>query len=170
MAPTIVRAATFTSGTPVALATNGTVRLARGLASMTNTWFAFTAYCTLMRPTTSSSVAMARVWPSMTAIVSAAERVRRQRAGRVAGVHARLLDVLHDAADDHLAGAVADGVDVHLGGVLEEAVDQHGPLGGEAALLAEAAEAGQLVHGPLEALVVVDDLHGPTAEHVATGA
>ena len=34
VAPTITRAATLASGTPVALATNGTVRLARGLASM----------------------------------------------------------------------------------------------------------------------------------------
>ena len=38
VAPSITRAATLASGTPVALATNGTVRLARGLASMTNTW------------------------------------------------------------------------------------------------------------------------------------
>ena len=35
VAPTITRAATFASGTPVALLTNGTVRLARGFASMT---------------------------------------------------------------------------------------------------------------------------------------
>jgi hypothetical protein len=35
VAPTITRAATLASGTPVALATNGTVRLARGLASIT---------------------------------------------------------------------------------------------------------------------------------------
>ena len=48
--PAITRAATLASGTPVALATNGTVRDARGLASMTNTWFALTAYCTLIRP------------------------------------------------------------------------------------------------------------------------
>ncbi len=33
--PTITRAATMARGTPVALATNGTVRLARGLASST---------------------------------------------------------------------------------------------------------------------------------------
>ena len=33
--PTMTRAATMASGTPVALATNGTVRLARGLASST---------------------------------------------------------------------------------------------------------------------------------------
>ena len=38
VAPHMTRAATFTSGTPVALATNGTVREARGLASITNTW------------------------------------------------------------------------------------------------------------------------------------
>ncbi len=49
VAPTITRAATLASGTPVALATNGTVRLARGLASMTKTWPCFTAYCTLMQ-------------------------------------------------------------------------------------------------------------------------
>ena len=37
VAPTIRRAATIASGTPVALATNGTVRDALGLASITNT-------------------------------------------------------------------------------------------------------------------------------------
>ena len=42
---------------------------------------------------------------------------RRDRARRVAGVHAGLLDVLHHAADQHLAGVVADGVDVDLDGV-----------------------------------------------------
>ena len=61
VAPTIKRAAALTRGTPVALATNGTVRDARGLASSTNTWPAFTAYWTLMSPTTSRAAAMARV-------------------------------------------------------------------------------------------------------------
>ena len=51
-----------------------------------------------------------------------AERVRRQHAGAVAGVHAGLLDVLHDAADPDLV-AVAERVDVDLGRVLEEAVE-----------------------------------------------
>ena len=59
-------------------------------------------------------------------------------------MHAGLLDVLHHAADQHLAGVVADGVDVDLDGVLEEAVDQHRPLGRQPALPAEAAEPGQL--------------------------
>ena len=33
--PTMIRAAAFASGTPMALLTNGTVRLARGLTSRT---------------------------------------------------------------------------------------------------------------------------------------
>ena len=53
-----------------------------------------------------------------------AERVRRQHAGAVAGVHAGLLDVLHDAADPHLV-AVAQRVDVDLGCVLEEPVEEY---------------------------------------------
>ena len=57
----MTRAATFTSGTPVALATNGTVRLARGLASITKTWPCLTAYWTLMRPRTSRASARRRV-------------------------------------------------------------------------------------------------------------
>ena len=51
-----------------------------------------------------------------------AERVRREHAGRVAGVDAGLLDVLHDPADPHV-GAVAERVDVDLDRVLEEAVE-----------------------------------------------
>ena len=131
----------------MALATKGTVRLARGFASITNTWLAFTAYCTLIRPRTSSSVAMARVCSSITAMVSGDEGVGREGTGRVARVHAGLLDVLHHPTDDHLARVVTDRVDVDLGGVLEEAVDEHRPLGRQPALLAEAAEVGQVVHG-----------------------
>ena len=85
----------------------------------------------------------------------------RDDAGAVAGVHAGLLDVLHDGADDDLAGAVPYGVHVDLDGVLQEAVDQHGPLRRQAALPAEGAGPGQLRHGPAQVVVVVDDLHGP---------
>ena len=91
---------------------------------------------------------------------------RGQHAGAVARVHAGLLDVLHDPADEDLARRVADGVDVDLGGVLEEAVDEHRALGRQATFLAQAAEPGERGHGGAEAVVVVDDLHGPTAEHV----
>ena len=93
----------------------------------------------------------------------------RERAGRVAGVDARLLDVLHHAADDHLSSTVADGVDVDLHRVLQEAVHEDGALGGHPSLPAEGPSAlshqagHHVAHGP----VVVHDLHGPAAEHVA---
>ena len=78
VAPHMTRAAIFTSGTPVALATKGTVRLARGLASITKTWAAsarssmrVTANCTLISPRTSRASAMRRVYSSITAMVPA---------------------------------------------------------------------------------------------------
>ncbi len=66
VAPSITRVATLASGTPVALATNGIVRLARGLASITNTVVPATAYCTLISPRTSRRSAIAAVYASMT--------------------------------------------------------------------------------------------------------
>ena len=66
IAPSITRVATLASGTPVALATNGTVRLARGLASITYTVVPVTAYCTLIRPRTSRRSAIAAVYASIT--------------------------------------------------------------------------------------------------------
>ena len=81
-------------------------------------------------------------------------------------MHARLLDVLHDAGDQDLAGAVAHGVDVDLDGVLQEAVDQDGPLRRDAALAGQRAR-GHRLHDPAHPVVVVDDLHGPAAQHVA---
>ena len=95
------------------------------------------------------------------------QRRRRERTRRVARVHAGFLDVFHHAADQHLAGVVADGVDVDLGRIGEEPVDQHRTLGRQPAFLAEAAEPGELLHRPGEVVAVVDDLHRPTAEHVA---
>ena len=52
-----------------------------------------------------------------------AEAHRRDHAGRVAGVDAGLLDVLHDPGDVDLL-AVGERVDVDLDRVLEEAVEQ----------------------------------------------
>ena len=49
--------------------------------------------------------------------------MRRQRAGRIAGMNAGFLDVLHDAGDEGVL-AVAQAIDVHLGGVGQIAVDQ----------------------------------------------
>ncbi len=69
---------------------------------------------------------------------------------------AGLLDVLHDPADVHV-GAVAQRVDVDLDGVVEEAVDEHGAVVGD---LGGVGDVG------LERLLVVDDLHAATTEHV----
>ena len=85
-----------------------------------------------------------------------AQTERRQRASGVAGVHPRLLDVLHDSADDHFL-AVGDAVDVDLDGEIEETVEQHGALIGDLHGLGHVL--GQVV-------LAVDDLHGPPAEHV----
>jgi hypothetical protein len=52
-----------------------------------------------------------------------AQRVWWQHARAVAGVHARLLHVLHDPADPNVV-PVAEGVHVHLHGVLEEPVEE----------------------------------------------
>ena len=71
-------------------------------------------------------------------------------------MNASLFDVLHDAADVDLV-AVAERVDVDLDGVLQEAVHQHRVFG------RELRGAGDVA---LQRLVVVDDLHAATAEHV----
>ena len=87
----------------------------------------------------------------------AGQAVGRDRAGRIAAVHAGLLDVLHDAADDHLL-AVGDGVDVDFGGVFQEAVDQH--------RLALGDHEGR-GHETLELAGIVADFHRPAAQHEA---
>ncbi len=52
-----------------------------------------------------------------------ARRLRRQRAGAVARVDAGFLDVLHDAADEDVL-AVAEAIDVDLDGAAQIAVEQ----------------------------------------------
>ena len=86
------------------------------------------AYCTLISPTTPEPLGEGPGVPPHLLDLLLGDQVGRQHAGRVARVDARVLDVLHDAADD-AARAVGDGVDVGLEGVLEEAVDQHRMLG-----------------------------------------
>lgn len=46
-----------------------------------------------------------------------------KRTGRVPRMHARLFDVFHDAADDHVV-PIREGIDINLGRVFEELVDQ----------------------------------------------
>ena len=77
--------------------------------------------------------------------------LRRDEAGRVPRVDARLLQMLHDGAHEH-ALAVAHRVDVELGGVPEVLVDEQRAVGGEVGLL----------HVGLELLVVGEYLHAPS--------
>jgi hypothetical protein len=167
VAPIITRDATFASGTPVAFATNGTVRLARGFASITCTVVPVTAYCTLIRPRTSSAAAIDRVYDSITSTPIAAASAAGSRT-RSPAVNARLLDVLHHSADQHLTRRVADRVDVDL---------RPRPRGSDRSAPDAPAESppsrprrahpGELGHRACEVVVVVDDLHAATAEHVA---
>ena len=71
-------------------------------------------------------------------------------------MHARLLDVLHDAAD-HDVLAVAERVDVDLDRVVEKAVEEHRRI---------VRHLDRLAHVALEVAAVVDDLHRAPAEHV----
>ena len=120
--PSITRHASLASGIPTAFDTNGTVRDARGFASITYRSSPVTANWMLIRPTTPSPSASLRRRLLDLAQHLRAERHRGDDAGRVARVDAGLLDVLHDRADvDGLA--VGQRVDVDLDRVLEEAVE-----------------------------------------------
>ena len=85
------------------------------------------------------------------------EREGRPAARGVAGVDAALLDVLEHRA--HVAlGAVAEGVNVQLDGVLEEGVKVDRVIG---------RDARGLGHVGAQVVVVVDNSHATTAQHVA---
>ena len=123
------------------------------------------AYCTFISPPTCSASASSRVCRSSSAMVAAIERVRRQRAGRIAGMDAGLLDVLHDAGDRRVL-AVGEAIDVDLDGVGEIAVDQQRPLVGDDELGRPVEIAGEPRQIAVELRRVVHDLHGAAAEHV----
>lgn len=55
------------------------------------------------------------------------KRMRRQYAGTVPGMHPCFLDVLHNAADNHLL-TIANRIDIDLSRADDELVDQHGLL------------------------------------------
>ena len=103
--PAITLAAILATGMPVALATNGTVRLARGIhfqhvddragrlpSSPRTARSSGRRRC--------SSLASASVASRISCNHRPRQAVRRNRAGRVARVDAGFFDVLHDAGDD----------------------------------------------------------------------
>ena len=95
-----------------------------------------------------------------------AQRARRQSACRVTGMHAGLLDMLHDAADIQFF-AVEQSVHVDFNSVLQELIDEQ--RGGKTPrddhvgfrLVERSADI------LLQLVVVVHDFHAATAEHIA---
>ena len=85
------------------------------------------------------------------------DEIGRHDARAVAGVDARLLDVLHDAADDDRARFVRDRIHVELERVFDELVDQDRMLG---------RRVNRIRHVAIERAHVVHDGHPPPAEHV----
>ena len=72
-------------------------------------------------------------------------------------MHAGFLDVLHHAADQHVAFGVGDDVHVHFDRVVEEAVQQHRRIVGDLDRIAHiASQIGFAVH----------DFHRAAAQHV----
>src|SRR5947207_8639727 len=74
VSPSITRAASEARGTPIALDTNGIVRLARGFTSSTYTTRFLIAYCTLISPTTPSASASAMVCSRIVAMAASPMR------------------------------------------------------------------------------------------------
>ena len=75
-------------------------------------------------------------------------------------MHAGRFDVLHQAADDDLAGGITEGIDIDLGGVLEVLVNQHRVI---------RLDIHRLIHIAVQLVLAVDHLHRPAAQDV-TGA
>ena len=156
VSPTAMRAAALASCTAVALETNGTVRAGARVGLDHVEDVVLDRVLDVHQPADADARGELLGGGPDLQQVGRAQRDRRQRARRVAGVDTGLLDVLHDPAEVEV-GAVVEGVDVDLDGVLQEAVDQHRVLG---------ADVGGLGDVGLERGVVVDDLHAAAAEHV----
>ena len=65
-----------------------------------------------------------------------AEGLRRYRTCAVPRVHASLLNVFHDSANDEVPGSITNGVDVDLHGIVEETINKDRTLSGQAAFFA----------------------------------
>ncbi len=152
------RAAIFASATPVALATNGTVREARGFTSSRNTCSPWIANCVFIRPTTFSARASSVTWRRSSSCVAAdSEYGGSEQDESPECTPASSICSITPPISTLLFG-VGDHVDVDLAGVVEEAVEQHRRGIGHAHRVADVAR---------QVGVVVDDLHRAAAEHVA---
>ena len=94
-----------------------------------------------------------------------AERMRRQRAGAVAGMDAGFFDVLHDADNDGVL-AVGEAVDIDFDGVGKVAVDQQRALVRDHELRRPVEIVGQPCEVAVELDGIEHDLHGAPAQHV----
>ena len=144
------------------LATKGTVRLARGLTSSTKMRGFVRVRLLDGELHVHQAADLQRAGHGLGLALQLGDglglqREGRQRAGAVAGVHAGLLDVLHDAGDEHASSPsqrASTSTSVARRQVL---VDQHRAVAGDLHGVADVA---------VELLVVADDLHGPAAQHV----
>ena len=85
------------------------------------------------------------------------ETIGRQRAGRIAGVHAGLFNMFHDAGNSYDV-SVADRINVHFNRIVEEPVEEHRFF---------RAYLHSLAHVFDEALGRMHDFHRTAAENVA---
>ncbi len=158
----MIRQASFASGRPIALETNGTVREARGLASITcrpsSPWI---ANWTLSSPTTPSARAIPTVCSRIcSSICSPSPCGGSTQAESPEWIPASstccMIPAIQTSPAPPSRAAVAERIDVDLDRVLEEAVEVDRP--------ALRADPAQVVAQPVDA---VDDLHRAAAEHVA---
>jgi hypothetical protein len=96
------RAATLASCRPVAFDTKGTVREARGFTSKHVDRAVLDGELHVHETDDVERLRHLLGLVAQLVLGFLRQRVGRQRARRIAGMHAGLLDVLHDAADDHL--------------------------------------------------------------------
>ena len=113
---------------------------------------------TFMRPTTPSARARASVCRRSSAINFSGEGLRRQQAGRVAGMDAGFLDMLHDAADIDVI-PVAQRIDINLDGIVQEAVDENRII---------SRNDDRVAHVALEIGFMMHNFHRPATEDVWT--
>ncbi len=88
---------------------------------MSSCWI---ANWTFIKPTTFSARASSTVWRSSSATIAGLSECGGKEQAEVARMHARLFDMLHHAADEHLL-AVGKRIDVDLDRIAEIRVDQH---------------------------------------------